>query len=246
MVFEESRKKISRILEYRREGTQPFDFTIDKIVESTIRGGRGIGWRDPDIPSFKLILDREEGVSVAPDYLSYVEIRQEHHISESLVKAWREGHTIRLRGEYDLKWLSDSIFSNLLVLPLGVISIADLYRGQIVVEDRSTGQEIQTFNTAFKYWYGEPDGFIFGEQPTIYLPPVEVDKGIGYHMLQAGLDPAEHPVNEAADYLMVLSCGYCNTGMLYSQPRTSAEPKKRSLSCSSCGSKDLTTLYQNF
>ncbi len=241
MVFEELTAKVNRILEDRREGPQKFDFTIDKVVKS-------VGERIPTVTSHDLFVNRQDGTCMAPEYLSYVKLPF-HPFTELLVEAWKQCHKIRFRGEYSLEWVDDPIliFMRVYSILAHISGIYDSFRGEIIVEDRKTGKEIKRINTTFEYYLGKDNGMgLEGIQPRAKLPPVEVDRGVGYYMLQAHLDPAEHPINDADDYLMVLSCGYCNTGMLYSQPRTSDKPKKIPLSCDSCGSKDLTTLYQNF
>ena len=71
-------------------------------------------------------------------------LRASSHKSKKIVKAFTEGHSIHLEGEYAL----ESGYAWTAIFP-GII--ADLYKADLVITDKDTLQKISSYQIEFYY-----------------------------------------------------------------------------------------------
>jgi len=234
--------RFKRTLEGGREEPKPFDFIVSEVTEGEIRdfGRKGI-----DVPSYRLHIDPEDTRSIVPDYLKSVEIRKNRAgydidpFTRRIISGYQQGHNIRFRGERTRIWMT-----SLLIAFFGPTMFSDFFEGEIIIEDKNTGEKTDSIKTTFMHWGGEYE-WLSGIRPIARLPNVVIEQGIAKYLTKVGLDPSTTPYDEE-DFIIIYHCGSCDSGGLYSQPRISGIPVQKSIKCQGCGSGTITRVYQNF
>jgi hypothetical protein len=139
MAFELLKTVYRRWQQDRREGPQEFNFSIDELVDGHslyVGGGRHQA-------CIALMVDRNEEGAEYPDYLKKVffpKYRRGHGVdpvTSEVMDAYEQGHAIRFIGKYSFSFYK---------IPLPCISW-DLFVGQVVVEDKESGEEVTSFDS---------------------------------------------------------------------------------------------------